>query len=107
MTLRTWSVNCETTIKLLAASRPKPLVGMGSPMSMYHLVGSGMKPSGPKIGNVGEIGKYGKPVSFASRSDFASEIYVYSAPTTDTGMSGAPVLRAMRTKPPRPKRARW
>ena len=43
--------------------------------------------------------------TLASRCDLASEMYVSSAPTTATGITGDWVLRAILMKPPLPKRA--
>ena len=62
-------------------------------------------PSGPSQGNVGVSGKYGKPIGRPTQSAFATTGWISSAPTTAHGMMGLPVRRAMRTKPPRPKRA--
>ncbi len=45
------------------------------------------------------------PVTLDMKSDLPSEMYVSSAPTIDTGISGALERSAIFTKPPRPKRA--
>ncbi len=50
-------------------------------------------------------GKYGRPIGRPTQSAFATTGWISSAPTTAHGMIGLPVRRAMRTKPPRPKRA--
>ena len=78
---------------------------MGSEKSIDHFVGSGTTPSGPSSGKLGVIGKYGSPMGRPTQSAFAMTGWISSAPTTAHGTSGAAVLRARRTKPPRPKRA--
>src|ERR671926_261245 len=48
-----------------SAESIRSAVGIGSPNSMSHLLGSGSMPSGPSHGKVGVTGKYGAPISRA------------------------------------------
>ena len=69
-------------------------------------VGSGTTPSGPEQ----REGRRDREVGQAERLARASPCspifgWISSAPTTAQGTMGAPVRRARRTKPPRPKRA--
>ena len=77
---------------------------IGSPNSISHFEGSGIRPSGPSSGNVGVIGRYGSPSSFATPGASAIFGWISSLPTTAHGTIGAPVRSAASTKPPRPKR---
>ena len=71
---------------------------------MYHLLGSGSRPAGPSHGNVGVTGIHGMPMFLANHVILPSIGAASSAPTTATGMIGAPVRRASLTNPPRPNR---
>ena len=95
-----------TRIGSSAASGPWDETSTGSPKSIDHLVGNGTTPSGPSHGNVGVSGKYGSPSGLPTQSAFAHTGWISSAPTTAHGTIGVPVRSAMRTNPPRPKRAR-
>ncbi len=66
MVSRTRSVSSKVSIGSSARPGRSPAVSIGSPNSMCHLLGSGTSPSGPSHGNVGVIGKYGRPRTRAS-----------------------------------------
>ena len=60
------AVTSKVTMGSSACAWSRSSVRMGSPNSMIHLLGSGMRPSGPSQGNSGVIGMYGTPSSRAS-----------------------------------------
>ena len=65
----------------------------GSPNSTIHLLGAGSRPSGPRSGNVGVTGRYGRPSPRARASSRKSTGWISSAPTTATGTIGTPMRR--------------
>ena len=74
VSIKTWI--CERSSSFIleinnssrAASGAKWLIGIGSPIRITHLVGSGRSPSGPSSGNVGVTGRNGNPTARAGAS---------------------------------------
>jgi len=68
----------------------------------YHLLGSGSRPAGPSHGNVGVTGST-DAMFFANHVTLPSIGAASSAPTTATGMIGAPVRQRELDEPAAPE----